>query len=252
MRYRLSLLALALCGSSMNAQALEATANRALDVDASLGMKVDAMQAALTSVINQMLACSKQDKDFVADTSVAGRDANGCVARSTTEGSKCTVANKIYDPTDSTADGDGCVYGTIVPTPVSQPEANMSFPGSSYYQYTGNYWRTPVQTRDFTNYVKDGAPSFTVNFTTSGFVPAAGCEGAKTVTIPSMGLDATGNFTCHYDSSPNRQTWIYWSYTAASKHFDVFMQWYQDAHPNVTLTNMKVQYTANRLMFGNE
>jgi hypothetical protein len=235
----------------MNAHALEATATQAQNNNAAVDMRVDAKDAVLTAVINQMLSCSKQGKDFVSDPSVPGRDANGCVARSA-PGSLCTTANKIYDPTDSAADGDGCVYGTIVPTPVSQPEAIMSFPGSSYFQLTGNYYITPTQTRDFTNYVSDGAPSFTVNFTTSGFVPAAGCEGPKTVTIPSMGLDASGNFDCWYDHSPNRRAWIYWAYVAASKHFNVYMEWYQDSHPNVTLTNMNVQYTANRLKFGNE
>jgi hypothetical protein len=254
MRYHHCLLAtLALCGSSASGHALEVTANKALDVDASLGMKMDALQAALTVAINQILTCNNKGMVFASNASVPGRDADGCVATSGVNGATCTTANKVYDPTDSAADGNGCVNATVVQSPESKPMADMSFPASSYYQRTGDYWRTPTQTRDLTNYVDDGAPSFIINFneTMSPGGPVS-CGGARSVTIPSIGLNASGNFRCQHDSSPTRVLWVYWSYIASSHHFDVYLEWYQSSHTNVSLLNMTAQYTASRLKFGNE
>ena len=249
MSHRYSLLAaLAFCSSSLTAHALEATANRTLDVDASLGMKVDAMQAALTTVINQMLVCSKQGKDFVADSSVAGRDANGCVARSATDGTKCTVTNKIYDPTDSTADGDGCVTAAVVPEDVTK-NSNVGiddYPGS----YIGNkgWIGSGFGSVDFKPFVEDGATSFSIDSTRSGF------NGANPViVIANAAASYGGGFVCHYDSSPNRNHDLYWSYNGTNKVFTWESRLYQvwPTKPAVTIT-MSVKYTALRLKFGKE
>lgn len=71
----LSLLSVA----TLSAHALEATAsgNTVQQSNMGLDLKIDAATAALTYAIGN---CARQSKFYTADASVAGRDAEGCVA----------------------------------------------------------------------------------------------------------------------------------------------------------------------------
>src|SRR5262245_16307511 len=59
--------------------ALEATALGATAENAGVGMKVDAMAAALTASINLILTCNNKGMVYASNAGVAGRDADGCV-----------------------------------------------------------------------------------------------------------------------------------------------------------------------------
>src|SRR5262245_38906668 len=124
MRHRDCLLAaVVVCAMVPAAFALEVTANKSLDVDSSLGMKVDAQNAILTSAINADHVCMNKGMLFASNASVAGRDADGCIPV-TGSGTSCAVS-KFYDPTDASADGDGCVDAYVVSSAATDALAQM-------------------------------------------------------------------------------------------------------------------------------
>jgi hypothetical protein len=70
--------------ASTSAMALEMSAGgREVQANSAVDMKLDAVNAALTSAINQILACNNKGMIFASNGSRPGRDVDGCVSLDT-------------------------------------------------------------------------------------------------------------------------------------------------------------------------
>jgi hypothetical protein len=70
--------------ASTSAVALEISAGgREIQANSAVDMKLDAVNAALTSAINQILACNNKGMIFASNASRPGRDVDGCVSLDT-------------------------------------------------------------------------------------------------------------------------------------------------------------------------
>lgn len=86
------------------AVALEATAGDS-SVSANqhgLNAKIDSINAAMTAVVNKIIVCNNKGMMFVSDTTKPGRDADGCVAVTSSASELKYVRTVTYTPTSST------------------------------------------------------------------------------------------------------------------------------------------------------
>lgn len=133
---------------------------------------------------------------------------------------KCNKKNMFYKPDDSTADADGCVGATVTTTTTdhSVDLANVdfdSYPG--YSKSSKGHTGTSTRHISLAGMVGQGAKAISVTATRTGF--SGNCQqGGVTMNIADVTKNvATTEFRCHYDSSPNRNTYFRWSYDASTK-----------------------------------
>lgn len=138
----------------------------------------------------------------------------------------CNKQNKFYKPADSTADGNGCV-GVSIATTTTNHTVNLptvkfdSYPGAS--KSKKGWSGTHTEYIDLSPLVAAGATAIAVKGTLSGFTGnCAGVKGTKNLNVANVksNVGETEN-RCHYDNSPNRSSYFYWSYNASTKQIRV-------------------------------
>lgn len=189
------------CATYQSATSLEMTATSRDVKEANPEINITAQNAILTAAI------SKVNKDLIAVLN-------------------CNKQNKFYKPADPTADGNGCVGVSIATTTtnhtVNLPTVNFdSYPGAS--KSKKGWSGTHTEYIDLSPLVAAGATAIAVKGTLSGFTGnCAGVKGTKNLNVANVksNVGETEN-RCHYDNSPNRSSYFYWSYNASTKQIRV-------------------------------
>lgn len=227
-RLTIAIVALA-CFSAQTALSMEMTATSREVNNVSPDIRINAESAMLTAAI------SRFNQDF---TSLL----------------RCNNRNMFYKPQDSVADADGCVGATITTTTTNQ---SVALPAVAFDSYPGHtksskgYSGTSTRTIDLSGMVANGALAISVVGTLSGFTGGcAGVTGAKALNIANVNTSVpeTEN-RCHYDSSPNRSSYFYWSYNAANKTLTLRARMSQvKSAPmtNAKLANVRADFTVTK------
>lgn len=139
---------------------------------------------------------------------------------------RCNNKNMFYKPQDSTADADGCVGATIATTTTNK---SVNLPTVYFNKYPGaskskkGWSGTHTEYIDLSGMIADGATAIGVQGVLSGFTGnCSGVKGTKAMNIANVksNVGETEN-RCHYDNSPNRSSYFYWSYNASTKQIRV-------------------------------
>ena len=229
--------------------ALEATARGGDAVKAAtmgISQRLDASSAILTSMINQILTCNNKGKVYASDTSVTGRDADGCVSTEGAGGTICPTKGMMYSPSDPSKDADGCVTMSLVPSAVSVNLGSYSdtVPYSSGGASRSKSWNlSPL--------VQDGAASLTIRGNFDGVF----CNnmGAQFV-IPSVNADVGTTYICNnkHDDSPNRYEYTYYSWAAATKILTATFSHFRPYSGGTpfSMNGLTATYTATKMVIG--
>ena len=214
------------CSALTSAAALEITATSREINSVDPNITVNAQNAALIAAI------TKVNKDLLAVM-------------------KCNDKNMFYKPKDALADSDGCVGVTVTVDTTSHTVdlANVNF--DSYPGYSkSSKGHTGTSTRHISlaGMVGQGAKAISVTATRTGF--SGNCQqGGVTMNIADVTKNvATTEFRCHYDSSPNRNTYFRWSYDASTKTLAVqaAMSQVKALMTGAKLVDVKAEYKVNK------
>lgn len=229
--------------------AIPATSISALEVTAgsnsshkaianAMDARLNASNAILQAVINQILACSNKGKIFTSDASVPNRDTDGCVSVQTGTGEEMTIRTETVSrplPDLSFQGGSKSSPGDYV---VNQGGAGWG--GDTGYKYTS-----------IEPFLDDGASGdITFTFLTSNFVHHS-CNNrtANIVINPAKSSSDDQAFNCHYDGNPNRHHRIKYKYNATTKKIGFASRiWQGNSLPTSTLLNFRASYSAARVV----
>lgn len=195
-------IALMMVAATQGVMALEATAtSKNVQENTMLETRLQTREAILTSAINKI---------NTEQTAIL----------------ECMKINRFYKPADSTADAKGCV-GVEVTTDTTMQTMNLAditfatYPGAR--RNKKGWIGEESHSISLAPYISEGAKAISVAGVLSGFTGnCSSVVGDIAMNVSDVKTSVpTVELRCHYDGSPNRSSFLYWSYNAGSKALTV-------------------------------